>query len=692
MAKAMKSAGKGKRLMLVQFAAPPVDGDLSLVTGAGASLVQYIPENAYIIWGDDATQSALKSVKEKNTIIQFLDDYHPLYALSPRLDSSLGDSSSVDVTVQFYNYGEEARAAAEQLAKSASRVIEPPCEAVYGRYINVRIAMPGNTLSQIASLPGVVTVEPYVEPRLCCERQDQTVAGNLNGALTQPSGPGYLTWLASLSFPTTPSSYPIVDVVDDGFDNGNATNPANSEFREFNNPNPTPTPPTPSRVQYAQIAPAASGITAPNGIDGHGNINISIVGGYNNGTGSPANLDGSGYHYGLGVSPYGRLASTKIFKDGGVWGGTTNTESQLVNNQYNAGVRISSNSWGANVKGAYDTECVNYDTWTRDTQSGTTGNQQLLFVFAASNAGPNASTVGSPGTAKNVITVGASENYNQIGTDGVACAVTDSQADNIQDIVNFSSRGPCKDSRVKPEIVAPGTHIQGAASYDPGYDGSGVCLQYCPAGQTKYAESSGTSHSTPAISGCVSLIYNFLGRVYSISNPSPALLKAYVAHTGRHLTGVYANDNLPSNSQGFGLVNLGFAFSQAAPRMFVNQTVVLANSGDTYQISGSISNTSEPFRVALSWTDPPGPTSGNAYVNNLDLEVNVGGTLYRGNNFSLGVSQSGGSADIRNNTECVFLPAGTSGSVTITVRGTTIAGDGVPGNSDTTDQDFALGI
>jgi hypothetical protein len=47
-------------------------------------------------------------------------------------------------------------------------------------------------------------------------------------------------------------------------------------------------------------------------------------------------------------------------------------------------------------------------------------------------------------------------------------------------------------------------------------------------------------------------------------------------------------------------------------------------------------------------------------------------------------------ADPRNNVESVFLPAGTSGSFTITVRAANIAGDGVPGNADTTDQDFAL--
>src|SRR5262249_58617015 len=73
-----------------------------------------------------------------------------------------------------------------------------------------------------------------------------------------------------------------------------------------------------------------------------------------------------------------------------------------------------------------------------------------------------------------------------------------------------------------------------------------------------------------------------------------------------------------------------------------------------------------------------------------DGEVAVGGQTFKGNVFSGGSSVSGGPADPRNNFESVFLPAGTTGSITVTVRATNIAGDGVPGNADTTDQDFAL--
>lgn len=103
-------------------------------------------------------------------------------------------------------------------------------------------------------------------------------------------------------------------------------------------------------------------------------------------------------------------------------------------------------------------------------------------------------------------------------------------------------------------------------------------------------------------------------------------------------------------------------------------------------------SSSAPFRVTLGWSDAPGPITGAPWVNNLDLEVTVGGTTYKGNVFSGARSVAGGTADGKNNVESVFLPAGASGTFTVTVRATNIAGDGVPGNADTTDQDFAVVI
>ncbi|MEK7754981.1 MAG: S8 family serine peptidase, partial [Acidobacteriota bacterium] len=53
--------------------------------------------------------------------------------------------------------------------------------------------------------------------------------------------------------------------------------------------------------------------------------------------------------------------------------------------------------------------------------------------------------------------VGAAESVNNFGgADG--CNIGDDQANNANDIANFSSRGPTLDGRRKPDLVAPGSH------------------------------------------------------------------------------------------------------------------------------------------------------------------------------------------------------------------------------------------
>jgi hypothetical protein len=113
-------------------------------------------------------------------------------------------------------------------------------------------------------------------------------------------------------------------------------------------------------------------------------------------------------------------------------------------------------------------------------------------------------------------------------------------------------------------------------------------------------------------------------------------------------------------------------------------------SGQQRLFGGSVSTNAKPFRVMLVWTDTFGPTSGSAFVNNLDLEVTVGGNTYKGNVFSGAFSAPGGTADIRNNAEAVVIPAGVTGGFSVKVTATNIAGDGVPNNADPLDQDFAL--
>ena len=108
---------------------------------------------------------------------------------------------------------------------------------------------------------------------------------------------------------------------------------------------------------------------------------------------------------------------------------------------------IHSNSWGfPTLMGRYTTTSVRVDQYVWD-------NPDFLPVFSAGNSGGQtgiASSVISPGTAKNALTVGSSYNLDSSSA--------------IDVLANNSGRGPVLDGRVKPDIVAPGVSIYSTAS------------------------------------------------------------------------------------------------------------------------------------------------------------------------------------------------------------------------------------
>jgi hypothetical protein len=264
-------------------------------------------------------------------------------------------------------------------------------------------------------------------------------------------------------------------------------------------------------------------------------------------------------------------------------------------------------------------------------------------------------------------------------------------------VLDFSSNGPTQDGRNKPDLVAPGTHITGAASQDPFFaskpeDEIGTCDHFFPSGQNLYSWSTGTSHSAPLVSGAAALAFQWL-KTRLATEPSPALVKALILNATTYLTGRNANDNLPGAHQGWGLLNLGRMF-EATDRIIIDQSPerTFTVSGDEpFETTAVVADPSKEVRFMLTWTDAPGNAATNApYVNQLNLEVIAGGLPYRGNHFSKQYSVPGGEPDFLNNVQGIRLPAGTTGPIVIRVRPTIIAGDGVPGNGIELDQDFAF--
>ena len=93
----------------------------------------------------------------------------------------------------------------------------------------------------------------------------------------------------------------------------------------------------------------------------------------------------------------------------------------------------------------------------------------ICCVNAAGNAGPGATTIGTPADADSVISVGA------VDSTGV--------------IQGFSSRGPTADGRIKPEICARGRNTVWAQAWTLGYGAA-----------------NGTSLATPLVGGLAALV------------------------------------------------------------------------------------------------------------------------------------------------------------------------------------------
>jgi hypothetical protein len=707
----------GKRLHLVQFAGPVKPEWYEALLKTRVQVVDYIPHNAYLVYGTAAALASVQQLAQNQPALQFEgsfldgDKIHPLARAGA---TKRGLSANPEGLYQVQLVTDDA-ANADTLALIDALKLAPVVRQNKGeKYLNVVVKLPADAIDGLAGQPDVISIWPYATPRKFDERQGMILAGNLSGG--QPSAPGYLSWLASKGFTQSQfdASDLVVDVTDSGLDNG-TTNV--NHFGLYRGGTTSDIP----RVRYTRLEGTANSGSTLQGCDGHGNLNSHIIAGYVSLTNFP-HTDSAGYRFGLGIAPFVKVGSSVIFDPGNF---TSPDYEDLASRAYRDGARVSGNSWGADTAGGYDADAQAYDAIVRDAQPtgsavANSGNQQMTFVFAAGNAGSSAGTVGSPGTAKNVITVGAAENAHShattnggnsaTGADG--CDTPDSEANSANDVATFSSRGPCSDSRKKPEIMAPGTHVTGGVGQNVKtmtgngtaltcFDGTGVCAlpgggsvgstnNFFPLGQKWYSTSSGTSHSTPAVAGGAALVYQWFLNNFA-NPPSPAMIKAFLMNAARYMTGTSANDTLYSNNQGMGMMNLGTAFdgTQRVLRDQVTNEIFTA-SGQTRTYTGQVVSNSKPLRVTLTWTDAPGSTSGNSYNNNLNLSVVVNGQTYLGNVFSGQYSTSGGSADVRNNAESVFLPAGTTGAVVITVSAGSINSDGVPNYGTSLDQDYAL--
>ena len=142
------------------------------------------------------------------------------------------------------------------------------------------------------------------------------------------------------------------------------------------------------------------------------------------------------------------------------------------------------------------------DLWRYFNSAGTTAN------FVIGNQ-PLEEMVTEPGNAANVITVGAySSKQLFVDCNGVTQSLPGSTSAGT--LAGFSSPGPTRDGRQKPELSAPGTAIAAATSFDVAVSCGGGASPKLPDGM-QHRVAQGTSLSAPHVTGAVALILQKYG-------------------------------------------------------------------------------------------------------------------------------------------------------------------------------------
>ncbi|MFJ4421399.1 S8 family serine peptidase [Streptomyces bobili] len=152
----------------------------------------------------------------------------------------------------------------------------------------------------------------------------------------------------------------------------------------------------------------------------------------------------------------------------------------------------------------------------------------VQLVISAGNEGPGANTVGDPGLADKVISVGAAISKE------TWAANYGSQVKKDYALLPFSSRGPREDGGFTPTLVAPGASINTIQTWLPGAPvaESGYTL---PAG---YGMLQGTSMSSPQAAGASALLLSAAKQKHI--ELTPADLRTALTSTAHHIKGLQA--------------------------------------------------------------------------------------------------------------------------------------------------------
>ena len=350
------------------------------------------------------------------------------------------------------------------------------------------------------------------------------------------------------------------------------------------------------------------------GGSGHPDLNINAVGWDTTGIGPFADGSGHGTHVtgtllghgvsderfegnapGVGDAGTQRLFIGRFLDDAGNGVGDVSTLYASLSNDFTDGAgattakpKVINNSWGAGT--VIDTDGDTIPDTKVFTFSGTEQScidvddvvwtEKQCYIFAAGNEGNfGPTTIGTPGVAKNVLTIGSVDAFE-----------TNTGDNTLGDISGFSSRGPTGDNRIKPDLVAPGNSIQ---SCDIVFDAF------------PYRSLSGTSMATPHATGVVASVMDH----YASLPLNPKRVRAWAIGSSIAKGG----DLSPASTYGFGLLNAyRLHFDHADWSLQTMDGTVNSGSSNWQFLDFFVPTGTERMLIYCTWDEPPVGTTGGA--------------------------------------------------------------------------------
>ena len=639
---------------LLQFSGPVLDEWKAAVEAAGGQIGPYIPDYAFLVYLDGAAKASVSNLP----FVRWVGPYQPAYKLAPW----------VDFTERSYRVIVAPWANKQQAGQGLSALSSSLTEQADG----YSAVLDEQGIRGAAMRPEVMWIEPIYLQELHNDIGGGTIMGGITANSRGYDGAGI-----------------EVAITDTGLDTGDADTIHLDFAGRIGDISSWPV----QSINWGCGVPLNVGVDdgAEDKVSGHGtHVTGSVAG---DGTRSSGVIKGIASEAVINFQAVEQFTDWPLgcYSDGYYLTGIPDDVRLLLNEVYEWGARVQNNSWGGGEYGEYDQQAAYFDDFIHS-------HPDMTVVVSAGNAGKDVnddgyvdlSSITSPATAKNVITIGASDNERTSG--GIATVTwqvywdfdvpptsDDLTSDNRNELAAFSSRGPMADGRIKPDLVAPGTNILSTKSSQSSASGWGSYNSY-------YMYMGGTSMASPLSAGAATVVRDFL-KSNGIANPSAALIKATLINSAVDINGytepqkpgdpaiklLEANNPIPNMHEGWGRIDVAAATTPSARRFVDNATGLGTTETATYRY---YVDAGTPLKISLVWSDAEGtPMSGVPdLVNNLNLSVTApdGATVYKGNVFSGGWTITGGSPDVVNNVENVYVQFPMSGTWTVNVSGANV--------------------